>query len=347
MSEVHQLPNAAKVEREASDWIARLNADDVSAEDRTRFEAWRAAHPLHARIYLDILGTWNRFTVAGPLVRAVSFAQSMNEAGVARAPWRLGVLAAAGASLAIFVAISYFYEARLAPSTAYQTATGEHASFALRDGSVMELNSNSVARVQYTKATRVIRLERGEAFFRVAHDTQRPFWVVGGGTWVRAVGTAFDVNLRPADVVVTVSEGTVKVGADDPSFADAHAKIAPLNASLAVLTAGQQANLRHASVAMRSLSSSEIEHSVSWREGTLYFENQPLKEVIAELSRYTALKIHIEDEDLNDLLVGGTFQANPQGSEAMLTMLQQGFGLTVHRDGDKAFIETTSTRHQK
>jgi transmembrane sensor len=348
MSEVHRLPDVSVVEREASEWIARLNADDVSVHDRARFEAWRAGHPLRARIYQDLWATWRQFTAAGPFVRAVCFAHSMKEVGAERPPLRRRFVAAAAASIIVVVASTWLYVTRLTPGTPYETSIGEHASIALPDGSTLELNSNSAARVIYSKAERVIRLERGEAYFSVAHNTQRPFWVVGGGSWVRAVGTAFDVDLRATGVVVTVSEGTVNVGAADASVADVPSNMALTAASMAVLTAGQQANLRRTVVATRKLSSTEIAHSVGWREGTLYFENRPLKEVIEELSRYTALKIDIEDESLNALLVGGTFQASPEGSEAMLKMLERGFGLHIRREGDQAYIQAAPTHpHQK
>jgi hypothetical protein len=44
--------------------------------------------------------------------------------------------------------------------------------------------------------------------------------------------------------------------------------------------------------------------------------------------------------------VAGTFDANPQGVEAFLAMLDQGFGLTVHREADKVIIApaTETTR---
>src|SRR5260370_41844389 len=98
MTEVHRLPDVSEAEREASEWIARLNADDVSDDDRARFEAWRAAHPTHARVYEELSATWRQFTAAGPLVRAVSFAHSMNEATTARVPRRRWAFAAATAA---------------------------------------------------------------------------------------------------------------------------------------------------------------------------------------------------------------------------------------------------------
>ncbi|HEY0799200.1 MAG TPA: DUF4880 domain-containing protein [Steroidobacteraceae bacterium] len=63
MADVDRLPDVNHAEREASEWIARLNAEDVSDDDRERFEAWRRAHPLHARLYDELSGTWHELSV--------------------------------------------------------------------------------------------------------------------------------------------------------------------------------------------------------------------------------------------------------------------------------------------
>src|SRR3546814_10923287 len=84
MSDVHQLPDVEAVRLQASEWIARLNADDVHAEDRVRFEAWRAAHPRNARAYEDLMATWHRFPAAGRTVRAVSYVTAMQGAAQTR-----------------------------------------------------------------------------------------------------------------------------------------------------------------------------------------------------------------------------------------------------------------------
>jgi transmembrane sensor len=345
MSDVHQLPDPEQIEREASEWIARLNADDLSADDRARFEAWRSRHPLNARTYEELSATLQRFVSAGPLVRAVSFAQSMNEAATGSSshsnvpPRRYWAFAAAAAAVIVIAAIGWFSYDRLSPGTTFSTAVGEQASISLPDGSTLELNSNSLARVDYSKASRVIHLDRGEGFFKVAHDPQRPFWVVGGGSWVRAVGTAFNVYLRSIGVEVTVSEGTVEVGSADALTGRAPSDEAIASAAASVLTAGQRADLHGTAIATRQLSAAEAQRSASWREGTVYFENQPLSEVIAELGRYTNLELIVKDEALRRLPVGGTFKANPDGAEALLTMLEQGFGLQVNRDGERVYID--------
>jgi transmembrane sensor len=337
MADVHRIPDANEAERLASEWIARLNADDVSADDRARFEAWRTAHPMYARAYEALSTTWDQCTAARPIVRAVSFAESMRDAAVA--PPRLRRRAFIAAAVAVMVATTgWLYFDRLAPDTTFSTTSGEHATISLTDGSTLELNSNSLARVDYSESRRVIHLEHGEAFFKVAHDIHRPFWVVAGSSWVRAVGTAFNVYLSPTAVQVTVGEGTVKVGAVNSLVDGIPTENALAQTAISVLTAGQQANLTGAATATRQLSSAELARSMAWRDGTLYFENQPLGEIVDELGRYTSLQL-IVDEKLRRLPMGGTFPANPQGTEALLKMLEQGFGLTVRRESGRIYIE--------
>src|SRR5690606_33594553 len=64
----------------------------------------------------------------------------------------------------------------------------------------------------FTRSTRSVALDRGEAHFNVAKDPKRPFQVSAGVGTVTAVGTAFNVQRRQdAHVVVTVTEGIVEV----------------------------------------------------------------------------------------------------------------------------------------
>src|SRR5580700_10538126 len=211
MGKVHRLPSTDTAEREASTWFARMSADDVTPDDRARFEAWVGANAVNAKAYSELSATWRELVKSGPLVRAVYFGQVMNAAAsppAGRRRWAAAAMAAGIAALALAVTWNLH---RQKEQTRFQTAIGEQAAVALPDGSSFDLNTNSRVEVDYSERTRVIRLERGEAYFKVAHDTHRPFWVHAGDRWVRAVGTAFNVYLRPAGVEVTVSEGTVNV----------------------------------------------------------------------------------------------------------------------------------------
>ena len=329
MGKIHRLPSAEQAEREASEWLARLQADDATADDRARFVAWREAHPLNAKAYDELSATWKELLSAGPLVRAVNFGQVMNAAATppARRRWVTLAAAAGVGALALIAGWNYYLQKE---DTGFQTAVGEQAQVALPDGSSFDLNTNSRIRVQYSPSIRVVHLDRGEAFFKVAHDTQRPFWVRAGDSWVRAVGTAFNVYIRPTGVEVTVSEGTVKVvseGSSEPPRPETSG-----SAAVASVTAGEQVDVRGRAEVIHELDSSQLSRLLAWRKSTLYFQDQPLGEVIDELMRYTNLKIEIKDPALREVPVGGTFQTNPAGVEALLTMLHDGFGATIRRD---------------
>jgi len=88
------------------------------------------------------------------------------------------------------------------------------------------------------------------------------------------------------------------------------------------------------------LNAAQLNRLLAWRKSTLYFQDEPLGEVVDELMRYTTLKIEIVDDSLRQVPVGGTFQTSPEGAEALLTMLQDGFGAKVRRVGaDEVYIE--------
>lgn len=337
MADIHRLPDIKEVEREASEWIARLDAEDVSAEDRARFEVWRHAHPLHARTYEELLGTWRELTSAAPLIQGAARTRSHEQPTAGNAPQRWRKLAMA-ASVVFAAVLLGFYLHSLTTAATFQTALGERATVSLPDGSTLQLNSDSRVRVDYSLRSRVIHLERGEAFFKVAHNINRPFWVTTGDSWVRAVGTAFGVYLNRKGVRVTVHEGVVKVGAADrlltPTLSDEM-----LQKASAMLTAGDQADLEGRVTMTRKLSAQELARAAAWQDGWVYIENNTLCDVIVELNRYTPRQLVLEDAQLCSLSVGGAFQANPRGAEALLNMLEMNFGARIRRSNDRAYIQ--------
>lgn len=81
----------------------------------------------------------------------------------------------------------------------------------LPDGSMVELQSDAAIAVQFSETCRRVELRRGRAHFFVTKDSTRPFVVAATGVEVRAVGTAFVVDLGARSVGVEVTEGRVMV----------------------------------------------------------------------------------------------------------------------------------------
>ena len=69
----------------------------------------------------------------------------------------------------------------------------------------LELNSDSRALVDYSGQFRVIRLERGEAYFEVAKNRVRPFIVSVNGAEVRVLGTHFNIMAYNDEATVKTS----------------------------------------------------------------------------------------------------------------------------------------------
>ena len=340
MADVHRLPSVRKVQHEASEWIARLDADDVTAEDRERFEAWRRAHPRNARAFEDLSQTWERFLAAAPLARDGAFGDSMTAQSsyARRRPWSW-TLAAAAIVATLLTGLYLRWSTPVV--TSFKTAVGEQLTVPLLDGSSIELNSNTVARVEYSPRRRIIHLDQGEAFFKVAHDASRPFWVTAGGGWVRVVGTEFNVYLQATSLQVTVRQGTVQAG----ESRDLRSAAQPDELKLqpwVTLTGGQQADLGGGSAPKRALSAEELAEAVAWRTGTVYFENRPLAEVVAQLNRYSTEQLILEDDTLRALPVGGMFQAGPQGAAALLRMLERNFDIRVRREATGTYLHSSS-----
>lgn len=93
----------------------------------------------------------------------------------------------------------------------FQTGNGQVKKIELEDGSTVWLNAASTLRVPTPLKYRTIYLDKGEAFFEVKHDTQRPFTVTTGNLVTRDIGTSFNIKAYhpKTDYRVEVASGQV------------------------------------------------------------------------------------------------------------------------------------------
>jgi len=201
----------------------------------------------------------------------------------------------------------------------YRTAVGEKTNITLPDGSVVTLNTDTVLRTRADSERRVLYLDHGQAFFRVAKNADRPFVVHAAGRTVTAVGTAFDVRLDRRGFEVTLVEGKVRVAAPAPAAPSAPGQpVRPARMQTTELVAGNRFIAPNASQWV--VVAADTARETQWLSGRLTFENQPLGDVAAEVSRYSQRKIVIADPGLAAQLVSGTFEAGDV--DAFLTTLR-------------------------
>lgn len=331
-------PEFDAIEEAAAGWLVERDRG-LSPAREAEFLRWLRADPAHEATYRALAATWSMIGGAGAIERPV--------AARAASPWRAGWLAAAVAAAAA-LAVAYFgsYPGQQAPSRerldgrfamTAKTEVGGVRRIDLPDGSVIQLNTDSVVDVEFAPGLRRVRLARGEAYFTVARNPARPFVVSAGGVDVRVLGTVFNVRLKPDAVDVLVTEGRVRVGS--PA---AHPASEPGAHAPAELTAGQRVslNLGHSEpeVAQQPVAATpaHIRQTLAWQGRRLDFDATPLSEIVAEINRYNRHQLSIADERLRERRFGGSFPATDH--ETVVRMLEADFGVEAERRAGQTLL---------
>lgn len=301
------------IEAAACDWFARRRSGEMTAKDERDLEGWLALDPAHRAALEEVERAWaglEAFRSTPELLARRERARSRYR-GVPRA-WIMRAAAAVAALAVLGGGLGWQYAgpsllARGFTDQEYRTAIGERTNLTLPDGSVVTLNTGTVLRTKADHGRRLIYLDKGQAFFRVAHDPLHPFIVNAAGRTVTAVGTAFDVRVD-GGFEVTLVEGKVRVAAPAPAPpARPGSPPAPAPIQTTELVAGNrftQPDNSHWVVARANAAA-----ETSWVTGRLTFENERLAEVVAEFERYSPRRIVIDDPALADQRVSGTFEA--------------------------------------
>lgn len=205
----------------------------------------------------------------------------------------------------------------------YRTVIGQERALRLADGSIVRLNTDSAIEVAMQNDQRFVRLLKGEARFDVAHNPARPFIVQAGDSTLRAVGTAFNVRLRPELTELTVIEGRVAVR-DSGTAAR-------------TVAAGSAAAIRGGTVAITPLGRGQLVQRTAWQTGVIQFDGETLDQAVAEFNRYRRTPIVIGDPQIASIRIGGTFR--PSNSDQFVTALRLSFGIrSVGDKGDSIIL---------
>jgi transmembrane sensor len=192
--------------------------------------------------------------------------------------------------------------------------------------------------IEQRKDRRGVRLERGEAYFEVAHDADRPFVVRAYGHDVVAVGTAFDVEAKTDRMTVTVTQGIVGLRGSDPRDSDA---TSVSNVSELRLAVGERATADGGGV-HRLTAVPRPEAVAAWRDGRLEYLHASLQVVIDDVNRYTDRKIVVADPFVGSLQFTGTVILDDLG--AWLAALPVTFPVEIVDRGAERVLQHTATR---
>jgi transmembrane sensor len=303
----------AGIAEQASEWFMENRSGLLDHKESTRFMAWLQASPMHVEEYLRIAALAPDLETAAKanktpretlLARARGEPDgivSFDRAGLGQLPalarrrrspvWSLAA-AATLAVVAVTVVWSMRDGERFGMPRSYSTVRGEQRIQRLPDGSMLHLNTDSAVTVRYSRAERLVSLDRGQALFEVAHQDERRLRVQTDRAGVVAVGTQFDVYRKNGTTTVTLVEGSVEVySGGGPSVR---------------LNSGDQLDVGDRIGALRHV---DARAAVAWLQRQIAFQDEPLGEVAAEFNRYGPIRVEIDDVSLRALPISGIMDA--------------------------------------
>jgi len=300
------LEGREATEAEAARLLARLY-NDPSPEDEAHICAWVENDPRHAVAFARAEAAWEaaeRLKSAAADVTLPPMAQIVSEEQQRRLS--RNIMIAAAIAVLFFIVAAIVTVRTFSGVDRYQTGVGEMRDVALEDGSILHLNSDSEAEARFTANGRKVRIIKGEASFNIAHDDKRPFDVEVRSAAIRAVGTAFNVRMRPSVVELTVTHGAVTVHCS--------------GGSAQKVAAGSGAVIQPRNIALTHLGPKLIDQRTAWREHMVELDGETVEQAASEFNRYRAAPILIGDTRVSALRIGGRFRTSDSG--AFLAALQ-------------------------
>jgi transmembrane sensor len=303
----------------------------MTPSEERGFRAWLDESPAHQDAWLRLQRVWELTgAVADDAQIVAARSDDARAHGPRRGWWRIsGVAAATVLALASTWAvresgmIGDFGAQQFARTQVFKTGLGQQTTLTLGDGSVVTLDTDSEVRVLAMAPTRRLALVRGRAFFEVAKDASRPFLVKVGGKTVRALGTAFGVQLDSGDVIVTLVEGKVRVEEPRAFLKPGHS---------AEMTAGAELVARPDD--NWSIGRVDTIRETSWLDGRLTFMRDPLMDAVEEMNRYSERKLVFTGGKIPNERIVGVFRAGDVESFAQAAELN-GFARIVKNTPDR------------
>lgn len=168
------------------------------------------------------------------------------------------------------------------------TPRGGEYTVTLSDGSRVYLNADSELNypVVFDEKKREVRLS-GEAYFEVAQDSSRPFYVVTDAVRVKVYGTAFNVNTYGTEgtqtVLVSGKVGICGVNSDEEY----------------IMKPSELVWFDRAGI-LKQIRKVDTEVYTAWRNGRFVFEDESLEAILNGISRWYNIDVFYESEEVKN-----------------------------------------------
>lgn len=208
------------------------------------------------------------------------------------------------------------------------TPRGGEFKIILEDSTEVWLNAESqlIYPENFTGSERRVTV-KGEAYFKVAKDSLRPFYVESDNMQVRVYGTEFNINAYNEEncIYTTLVSGSIALR----PLNDTHAEL--------VLTPGHQAVFLKSdrSTRVRPVDTRAV---TSWHDGRFSFEELTLQQIMTTLSRWYNFDFRFADERLASTVFKGSAPRYAELAE-VLSILEKSGGIIFRVEGKTIVVE--------
>jgi transmembrane sensor len=276
----------ANARQQALEWQVVLWSGEVTAAEQQSFEEWLTLSDLHQQAWREI-GVMQKKLQLVP-DRTIALLKDTTHSAKRRRLLQMLGLAAVTTGTVPIVRNSESWQTLAAD---YRTHTGQQEKILLADGSQLMMNTATSVDVAYSEHERRLILHQGEIYISTAPDARqaRPLLVQTRHGTAQALGTQFNVRLKPHETRVAVHQGQVKLRPENGLYS-------------LVIGSGKQAGFSNDAVTTLTPSTNES----AWLDGKLVAEQMRLGAFLDELSRYRSGVIRY-DQTVANMVVSGVF----------------------------------------
>jgi ferric-dicitrate binding protein FerR (iron transport regulator) len=211
--------------------------------------------------------------------------------------------------------------------TEYTVPYGSKSMVTLPDSSSIWLNAGSKLRYSsaFNKTGREVFIE-GEAYFKVARNEQKPFFVKSSAVTLKVLGTSFNIKAYPEEnnVETTVESGSVQVlrnvkgqladklvlvaGQKVTIFKSAGADSLQISGLHTALLSPAQKNILPEKAAEKTIVTKNVmtEPYTSWKDSRWLIRQESLASLAVKLERRYNIHVKFADESLKSISFSGT-----------------------------------------
>ena len=208
--------------------------------------------------------------------------------------------------------------------TYYVVEKGQQTTVTLLDGSSIALGSNTQISVQEGWGRRSVVLEKGNAYFAVAPNKDKPFSITAGTSTVTVLGTSFSVYRKQEQVEVVVESGKVNLSDASTNYR------APINVDL---VKNQKASIKLGE-ALQLSDNVNVDDATAWRRGFVHFKQETLETIVTRMSDFYQTPIYLRNNQRRNLQLSGVFKTDD--IDSFLVGIQRISNVRVERNAGGA-----------